>query len=284
MTLSKWLDSHRTFFEQRLPEFMPSGCPNLLREAMEYSLYAGGKRLRPILTFAAAEACGGKRESALPAAVAVEMIHTYSLIHDDLPAMDDDDLRRGKPTSHKVFGEAMAILAGDALLTEAFSVVAQCHLPLAAKAAIITELARCSGPEGMVAGQVMDLARTRDLDAMYHCKTGALFQAAVRSGAVAAAAGPEKLTALTKYATALGLCFQIIDDLLDVVGCEEETGKSAGSDARLGKVTYVTLYGAQRAKELAQIQADAAVAALKPLGETGRHLIALALYLVNRIN
>lgn len=282
MNLTQWLESQRDFFEQRLPKYLPSGCPKLLLEAMEYSLLSGGKRLRPILTFAAAEVCGGTKEVALPGAVAVEMIHTYSLIHDDLPAMDDDDLRRGQPTSHKVFGEAVAILAGDALLTHAFSVVAQSDLPPATAMAIARELAHCAGPLGMVGGQVLDVAGTDDLAAMYDLKTGALLRAAVRTGALVAGAAADAVAALSRYATALGLCFQITDDLLDVAGNEQLTGKTAGSDARRGKATYVTRHGVDGARAIAREKAREAQNALNCLAGDVRMLEELARHVADR--
>lgn len=264
----------------------PANCPEQLCQAMSYSLLAGGKRLRPVLTLAAAEAVGGAWEQALTAACAVEMVHTYSLIHDDLPAMDDDDWRRGKPTSHRVFGEAMAILAGDALLTHAFELLGQIELPGAVR--LVAELAGAAGAAGMVGGQVMDLAaegQDNDLQAIaaiHQRKTGALFRAAVRMGALAGGASERQLQALTSYAEKLGLAFQIVDDLLDVEGDPALTGKDVGSDTRKQKATYPSLIGLEPARQLAAETLEQAERALDPLGDAGQVLKGIARYLVNR--
>ncbi len=284
MTFEHWLEQRREFFNRHLVSFLPDNCPEQLAKAMEYSLLDGGKRLRPVLALTAARICGGQDKDALPAAVAVEMIHTYSLIHDDLPTMDDDDLRRGRPTCHKVFGEAMAILTGDALLTHAFVVVAQSHLSSGTIAAIVRELAVSAGPQGMVGGQVMDIAGAADLQEMYRLKTGALIRAAVLTGAMTAGATSQQLTALARYADALGMCYQLTDDILDVCGSQEATGKSMGSDARLGKETFVSLYGEARVAEMAARQAVEAEQALKALAGSSHvdKLVELAGYVARR--
>ncbi len=284
MTFEHWLEQRREFFNRHLVSFLPDNCPEQLAKAMEYSLLDGGKRLRPVLALTAARICGGQDKDALPAAVAVEMIHTYSLIHDDLPTMDDDDLRRGRPTCHKVFGEAMAILAGDALLTHAFAVVAQSHLSSGTIAAIVRELAVSAGPQGMVGGQVMDIAGAADLQEMYRLKTGALIRAAVLTGAMTAGATSQQLAALARYADALGMCYQLTDDILDVCGSQEATGKSMGSDARLGKETFVSLYGEARVADMAARQAVEAEQALKALAGSSHvdKLVELAGYVARR--
>src|SRR5438552_2105720 len=265
-------------------EFLPTvlrilAGPERLREAMAYSLLAPGKRLRPALVMFACEAAGGVQAAALPAAAAVEMVHTYSLIHDDLPAMDDDDLRRGRPTCHKQFGEALAILAGDALLTLAFQVLAETY-PAATAAACCRELARAAGASGMVGGQVGDLAwenqptgRVADLERIHAHKTGALFRASLRMGAFAAQGerpgGPEAamLSAFDEYGRGFGLAFQITDDLLDVEGEADRAGKRVGKDAARGKLTYPGLLGVSETRGRAQAACDRALAALAPFGE-----------------
>jgi len=260
-----------------------------LAEAMEYSLMAGGKRMRPILVMAAADAVGGQGEDFLATGCALEMIHTYSLIHDDLPAMDNDDYRRGKPTNHKVFGDAMAILAGDALLTLAFEVVGrQQGVSDAKKLAVVREFSIAAGQSGMVGGQALDLeaeGRQIDMDALQRLhmgKTGALFRAAIRSGAILAGASDEQLAALSEYADKFGLAFQITDDILDVTGDEAVLGKPVGSDERNDKSTYVTLTSLDEAKRLAQKTVDEAVEAIGPLGENASFLRELVQFLVSR--
>ena len=260
-----------------------------LAESMEYSLTAGGKRLRPILLMASADAAGGSGEKFLRAACAIEMIHTYSLIHDDLPAMDDDDYRRGKPTNHKVYGAGIATLAGDALLTMAFELLArQEGVSAETLLRVVREISGAAGANGMVGGQALDLAsegKRIDMDTlrrMHMAKTGALFRTAVRSGAILAGADEAKLTALTEYAEAFGLAFQITDDILDVTGDEAAIGKPVGSDERNHKSTYVTLTSLDEAKRLAREAADKAHKALAPLGEKAAFLDELAEYLVTR--
>ena len=261
---------------------------NLMR-AMEYSLLAGGKRLRPILLMAAADASGGNGEKYLQVASALEMIHTYSLIHDDLPAMDNDDYRRGKLTNHKVFGEAMAILAGDALLTLAFEVaLRQKNVPNEILLTVLKEISVAAGAAGMVGGQVIDLRSEgvqidfATLKLMHTGKTGALFRAAIRSGALLAQADEKKLAALTKYAENFGLAFQITDDILDVEGDEKILGKKIGSDAKNNKSTYVSLTSLDEAKNLAQKTVEDALCALENFGTEAEFLRGLVRFLLDR--
>ena len=260
-----------------------------LRASMEYSLMAGGKRLRPVLLMAAADAVGADGTKFLPVACALEMIHTYSLIHDDLPAMDNDNLRRGKPTNHVKFSEGIAILAGDALLTLAFTVILrQKDVPAEALLRVVDEISRAAGAEGMVGGQVLDLAAENrqitmeELRRVHMGKTGALFHAALRSGAILAGASEEQLVALTAYADHFGLAFQITDDILDVIGSAEELGKPIGSDEKNHKSTYVSLTSLAEAQELARNTVEEAVAALDGFGTEADFLRALVTYLVNR--
>ncbi|WP_294175332.1 polyprenyl synthetase family protein [uncultured Selenomonas sp.] len=260
-----------------------------LEKAMEYSLMAGGKRLRPVLLMAASDAVGKDGAAFLTTGCAIEMIHTYSLIHDDLPAMDNDDYRRGKPTNHKVFGDGIAVLAGDALLTLAFEVMLrQEGAAPETLVTVVSEMSRAAGPYGMVGGQVLDLegeGRRLDLAALrkiHMGKTGALFCAAIRSGAILAGAKEEELAALTLYAERFGLAFQITDDILDVTGDEAAIGKPVGSDVRNEKATYVTLTSLEEAKKLAEDAVDEAVAALDIFGERAAFLRDLALFLLGR--
>lgn len=250
--------------------------PPIIHEALRYSVFAGGKRLRPVLTLAAAETVDCFAERVLPAACALELIHTYSLIHDDLPAMDNDDLRRGKPTSHRVFGEATAILAGDALLTLAFELMARCaregEFELVAVLRAMEELAVACGTSGLIGGQVLDVTSSgrlideNELEFMHRAKTGALFRAAVRTGAILGNAPESWLARLTRFAEFFGLAYQITDDILDVVGEVENTGKSVGSDARNRKHTYVSLCGEGQARRRAEQACAGALAALAGVG------------------
>jgi geranylgeranyl diphosphate synthase type II len=245
------------------------GMPSRLKESAAYSLLAGGKRLRPIMTLAAAESLGADFNLAMPAACAVEMIHTYSLIHDDLPAMDNDDFRRGRPTNHRVFGEAMAILAGDALLTHAFRILADSRLPAERIVRMVSELSRYAGPEGMVGGQADDIEGVQgvteyaQLEAIHRRKTGDMIVCALRLGGHAALAEEGQLAALERYGRSIGLAFQIQDDILDVTGDETKMGKSAGSDERQHKVTYPYLIGLERSRELVGELTGQALAALE---------------------
>lgn len=267
------------------------GAATRLLEAMRYSLLAGGKRLRPILALAACEAVGGALDAALPYACAMEMIHTYSLIHDDLPCMDDDDLRRGRPTNHKVYGEALATLAGDGLLTDAFKVLARGGAQAASPAVLletIAELAEAAGSAGMVGGQVIDLLGEgralglAELEVMHRRKTGALFVAAVCGGARLGGANQAQLAALREYARALGLAFQVIDDVLDVEASTEAIGKRTNKDGARGKSTYPALMGVERARELAHNLIAQATDALREFDNRAEPLRALAAYAVER--
>jgi len=284
------LADRKAIFESNLGKYLPhpGSYPQILRQAIEYSLFAGGKRLRPILTLAVAEACGGDMQSALAPAAALEMIHTYSLIHDDLPAMDDDNLRRGKPTCHRVFGDGLAILAGDALLTHAFSVISDSEALEPAQAlAVVRELAAAAGPRGMVAGQAMDINGMEVKDAsllnyIHSCKTGALIKASVRIGGIVAKATETVLEGLTRYASALGLAYQIVDDILDVTATSDKLGKNPGSDAKSGKQTFVTMHSLEGAREMAAAETGRAVSALADLDGDFRILRDLALYVGQR--
>jgi geranylgeranyl diphosphate synthase, type II len=306
INLESYLKSKQQKVEEALRETVRSsteGCPNVLLEAMEYSLLAPGKRLRPILVLMAAEACGGTDRIALPAACAVEMIHTYSLIHDDLPAMDDDDLRRGLPTCHKKFSEALAILAGDALLTLAFQLLAD-RYPARTSAVSCKELAIGAGAGGMVGGQVLDLAsenrltltqeplienRTiQSLENIHRRKTGALFRASLRLGYFAIFGEEtnnplyEKLERLDTFGRAFGLCFQITDDLLDVEGNTSNTGKRVGKDASRGKLTYPGLLGIEESRKRAIGLYQEAIRAIEPLGVNAQPLMELARFVIER--
>jgi geranylgeranyl diphosphate synthase type II len=277
----------------RLVAALPPAVPDRLRDAIGYSLLAPGKRLRPLLVVLAAEAVGGSADAAMSAGCAVEMVHTYSLIHDDLPAMDDDDLRRGRPTCHKQFDEATAILAGDALLTQAFRLLAESY-PADVAAVSVAELAAGAGAAGMVGGQMLDLAAEAEtpgagpaavarLETIHRLKTGALFRAAVRIGCVTARRNdPETLGHLNDYADAFGLAFQVTDDLLDVEGTAEATGKRVGKDAALGKWTYPGLLGVAESRARAADLGRRAVAAARAFGEPGLPLARLAEFVVQR--
>ncbi|MBI5015148.1 MAG: polyprenyl synthetase family protein [Deltaproteobacteria bacterium] len=259
---------------------------------MRYSLFAGGKRIRPAFAFAAAEAAGGAEDEALPFAAVIEMIHTYSLIHDDLPAMDDDDLRRGKPTNHVLYGEGIAILAGDALLTDAFGWLAgpdvAAHHPPARVLRILGEIARAAGSCGMVAGQALDLtSEGKDVDLptlefLHTHKTGALIRASTVVGGLAAGATEVDLGILSSYAERVGLAFQIADDVLDVEGETAELGKPVGSDESLSKATYPAVIGMGESKRRAAELMESAVACLAPFGARGEVLAALARFVVER--
>jgi len=286
------LSVQRVLINRQLAEYIDrlgADCPDRLREAMAYSLLAGGKRLRPLLTVLACEAAGGTAQAALPAACAVEMIHTYSLIHDDLPAMDDDSLRRGRPTCHIQFGEALAILAGDALLTLAFEVLARDVRPPAVAAACCADLAAAAGPTGMVAGQTADfeaegtgVAGIEQLQAIHLRKTGRLLRSALTMGGRVAGAEPEALDRLARYGDNVGLAFQIADDLLDMVGEQEKMGKGVRKDAKLGKLTYPFLLGIQESRKRADLLIAEACRALSGFGEASQRLEALAHFVLER--
>ena len=289
--LDTYLTDRRALIETelvRVAEADAAEVPATLRKAMTYSLLAGGKRLRPILALAGCEAVGGQLTAALPLACALEMIHTYSLIHDDLPAMDNDDFRRGRPTNHKVFGEAIAILAGDALLTEAFAVTSRCPAPPEVLVQVLRELASAVGAAGMVGGQVIDIEATGNkvdlelLRRLHGKKTGALLAVSVCAGARLGGADESAVAGLRTYAEALGLAFQIIDDVLDVTADLQTLGKDPGSDREAGKTTYVDLLGVDGARRQADEVMTAGIAALAPLGTAAEPLRALGRYTVER--
>ena len=292
----RYLKERAALVERALAECVAeSGGPgSRLFEAMRYSLMAGGKRLRPVLALAACEAVGGTLDAAIGLACAIEMIHTYSLVHDDLPCMDDDDLRRGRPTNHKVYGEAIATLAGDALLTDAFAVLARSATPgthpLPAQALLdtIAELAGAAGSSGMVGGQVIDLLGEgrsldlRELEQLHGRKTGALFVAAVCGGARLGGATATQLTSMREYAQALGLAFQVIDDLLDVEASTEVMGKRTNKDEARGKATYPSLIGIDRSRDLAGELMRKAHSALSAFDHRADPLRTLAAFAVER--
>jgi geranylgeranyl diphosphate synthase type II len=294
MDLKAYLQKHRDHVNRTLDAYLPQvrGPAFRVVEAMHYSLFAGGKRLRPILCLAGAEAVGGDAIEAMPVACALEMIHTYSLIHDDLPAMDDDDLRRGQPTCHKKFDEATAILAGDGLLTEAFRIIADAAPKFAGREAVLLEVlqlvAQAAGYQGMVGGQMLDLMAEgrkiaqKELETVHRMKTGALLTAAVRSGALVGGGSRQEVTQLTSYGEKFGLAFQITDDILDVEGDAAEMGKAVGADAKRQKATYPSLLGPEQAKTWARKIVESAVADLESLGERAAPLQELALYLLVR--
>jgi geranylgeranyl diphosphate synthase type II len=263
-------------------------APARLIEAMDYSLMAGGKRLRPTLVLESAIACGGDvNASALAAAGAIELIHTFSLVHDDLPAMDNDDLRRGRPTNHKVYGEAMAILAGDGMISLAFELIATDAEPTVA-AKLIAELAHATGPRGMIGGQVLDMQgeqkslKLDQLQQLHRMKTGALLVSACRLGALSTNASTTQVSALAEFGRHLGLAFQIVDDLLDVTASAEQMGKATGKDAAKGKNTYPALLGVDETRRQAKAQLDEAIESLRPLGSAADGLRSLAAFVVER--
>lgn len=275
--------------QQRNSEFADGTELGPLYEAMLYGLTNGGKRVRPMLVYAAAEACGNADSNLLDqVASAVECIHAYSLIHDDLPAMDDDDLRRGKPTCHIAFDEATAILAGDGLQALAFELLSHCNASAEQRLAMIQQLSAASGPRGMVGGQAIDLAAVNtqldlaQLQGMHQLKTGALIRAALGLGAIAAGASDDQQQALDSYGLAIGLAFQVQDDILDIESSTEELGKTQGADQALNKPTYPALLGLDRAKAMAQSLAYEATAALKQAGLETEALLGLARYIVER--
>lgn len=291
-TWEKQLQEMTEVVNQALDRLLPppDRYPEQIHQAMRYSVFAGGKRLRPVLVMGAAEAVGGSGEAVLPTACALELLHTYSLIHDDLPAMDNDDFRRGRLTNHKVYGEAIAILAGDALLTNAFELVSANRETAPAEAVIdcVRELSIGAGSLGMIGGQVVDLqsegeAINREtLEYMHSHKTGALFRTAVRCGGILSGVGASGLAALTTYADNFGLAFQITDDILDVEGNEAVLGKPVGSDERNRKATYPALLGLEQARLTAARAVQEAVTALSVFGERGSFLADLARYVLLR--
>ncbi len=294
MTLADFLTASARMVDDAIGTWIkasPSSYVEVLFAAMNYSVNAGGKRLRPGLLLMTGDALGVTGDQLLPAAAAIEMIHTYSLIHDDLPAMDNDDLRRGKPTNHKVYGEAIALLAGDALLTLAFQVLAESRLPGSIVVAMIRELARAAGPFGMVGGQTADILEEGKpveeslVEYIHMHKTGALIQAAVLMPAYAAAVNADTMRWLSTYAEAIGLAFQIVDDILDEVGNTEQLGKPAGADAKLQKATYPALFGIEASRQRVAALTDQALEAISRIKEFKRSsslLIELAVSLRDR--
>lgn len=268
--------------------------PEVLREAMLYSLFAGGKRIRPVLALASYETCGGDAREIVPYASTLELLHTYSLIHDDLPSMDNDDLRRGKPTNHKVFGEATAILAGDALLTEVFSILSDTSLSPSAHGKnllmAIREISLASGQKGMVAGQMQDLLSEntepdqKTLTFIHTHKTASLICASVKLGPILYGSDQETLEALAQYGDHIGLAFQVIDDLLDIEGETEHLGKTVGSDEKIHKMTYPRLYGMEQSREIAGQLISEAIASLRMFASEADPLREIARYLLNRRN
>ena len=293
-SLDSYLKTCLQQVETTLDNYLPKSAtlPASLHDAMRYSVFAGGKRIRPVLMAATCEAVGGHPEDVLVAAAAIEMIHSYSLIHDDLPAMDDDDLRRGKPTNHKVYGEAIAILAGDGLLTEAFILLSNPQvLPSVAPVArleIIHQLSRAAGSLGMVGGQVVDMESEGEaidlptLEYIHTHKTGALILAAIEIGAIIGGATEKQRLALHRYGEAAGLAFQVADDILDIVADQALLGKDVGSDEERGKATYPALLGLEGARQRARDLRDMAFAALEPFGDEARPLRDIATYVIDR--
>jgi geranylgeranyl diphosphate synthase, type II len=289
--LNSWLAARSGEVDAALDTLLPkaSAKPATIHKAMRYSLFAGGKRMRPALGLAAAEACGGDARDALPLACAVECIHTYSLIHDDLPGMDNDDLRRGKPTNHKVFGEGIAILAGDALLTQAFEIAANAKSTTRyPHQTLVLEIARASGSLQLIAGQVADLegegkpTSRAQLKYIHERKTSALLCCSVRLGGMSANCTPGQLKALSEFGYNVGLAFQVIDDILDVTQSSETLGKTAGKDVAAGKATYPAIVGLDASRKIAAGLTEKAFAALKPFRGRSVALEAIAGFLLRR--
>ena len=296
MDITSYLSKKKAIVDKALDKLVPPAkmFPTSVHEAMRYSLFAGGKRVRPILAIAAAEALGARSSDLLPLAGALELIHTYSLIHDDLPAMDDDDFRRGRPTCHKVYGEAVAILAGDGLLNRAFEVLSDPRrtkaVPAVRLVAIIKEISAASGVLGMVGGQVVDMeSEGREIDFptleyIHTHKTGALIRASVRVGALYAKASEKRLKALTRYGELAGFSFQIVDDILDITGKREEIGKNIGGDLKKGKRTFPSFFGLEGSRLRANEVRDKAIDALRDFDHRADPLRELAKYIVKRVN
>jgi geranylgeranyl diphosphate synthase type II len=291
--IRKFLDEKSVFIDKILDKYIPREVrfPQKIHKAMRYSLFSGGKRLRPILVLESCRICGGDEKKAYPAAAAVEYIHTYSLIHDDLPCMDDDDTRRGKPTSHKVFGEAIAVLSGDGLLTAAFGALSRLEDPTVIKR-VLSELSEAAGSLGMVGGQVLDITPREEIPektpleeyvfSIHLLKTAALIKASCRIGAFCAKAKNSQVSALTAYGRSIGLAFQISDDILDELGTKEEMGKRTQKDKERGKITYPLVFGIERSKEEAKRLVEEAKEALRIFGDEAKALTALADFIVSR--
>lgn len=291
MDLEEYLKAAVTEVDGAMDGFLPAATerPGAMHEAMRYCIFAGGKRLRPVLCLAAAEACGGRREVAYPAACAVELMHTYSLVHDDLPCMDDDDLRRGRATCHKVYGEGMAVLCGDALLTEAFAVLAQAGGTEGFSVGdMVAELALTGGSRKLIGGQVLDLEgegkklSLEELVRIHEAKTAALLTCSVRLGGMSANATREELEALTTFGHSLGLAFQVIDDILDVTQTTEKLGKTAGKDEAVEKATYPAVVGLEESRKEAERLTAEALGALEIFGEKGARLREIAEWMLVR--
>ncbi|MEN6371965.1 MAG: polyprenyl synthetase family protein [Armatimonadota bacterium] len=292
MELKQYLKERKAIVDAALDRYLPPAAdqPGVVHEAMRYSTIDGGKRIRPILTLAGCDAVGGRIEMAMPAACALECIHAFSLIHDDLPCMDDDDLRRGRPTSHKVFGEAMALLAGDALFAFAFQMISE--TPKGVTSDVVLEvwrrIAEATGTNGMVGGQVMDMlaqgrkANLREIEQIHRRKTGALLEVAVVIGGMLGGGSKEQVDALSCYGRNIGLAFQIADDILDIKGDAEKLGKPIGSDLEMGKATYPSVIGIEKSMELAKKAMDDAIAALSIFDEKAGPLREIAKFVVER--
>jgi geranylgeranyl diphosphate synthase type II len=289
MDIRRYMEEKKRLVESHLADSIEAAdMPESLRESMLYSLNAGGKRIRPVLVFAGAEAVGGRAEDAMPAAICIEMIHTFSLIHDDLPAMDDDDLRRGKPTNHKVFGEAGAILAGDALLAEAFYVMASAGCDAKVVLGVLKDIASATGGRGMTGGQVIDIQSTSKriseeaLIRLHRNKTGSLLMAAATSGAKMCDAKTDEVEALASYGSDIGLAFQIVDDILDIEGDQTLLGKDIGSDVSNEKSTFPAIIGLAESKKRAASLIDRAISTVSRFGERALPLQGIAKFIVER--
>ncbi|MDJ0719162.1 MAG: polyprenyl synthetase family protein [Prochloraceae cyanobacterium] len=291
LDLKTYLKQQKDLVDRALDLSLPINRPEKIYEAMRYSLLAGGKRLRPILCLATCELTGGTIEMAMPTACALEMIHTMSLIHDDLPAMDNDDYRRGKLTNHKVYGEDIAILAGDGLLAYAFEYVASetKNVPPQQVLKVVALLSRALGAAGLVGGQVIDLesegqsdVSVETLNFIHTHKTGALLEASVISGAILTGASDEEVHRLSKYAENIGLAFQIVDDILDITSTQEELGKTAGKDLRSQKATFPSIWGLEESKAQAKQLVEAAIAELEPFGDKAEPMVAIAKFITTR--
>ena len=292
MDINTYLSASKKLVDERLDKLLPveSEEPSAIHKAMRHSVFAGGKRVRPILVLASGESLSGDRNVLLPLGAGIEMMHTYSLIHDDLPALDNDDLRRGVPTCHKVFGEALAILAGDALMTRCYQILAELPgLPDSTRIDIIREVAAATGTvNGMIGGQVVDLesegreVTTSVLEYIHYSKTGALLRACIRCGALAAGANSKEMQSLTEFGGKIGLVFQIVDDILDVTSSSEVLGKTAGKDEKVKKATYPALYGIDASRKKACELVSSALEDIRDFGENAESLRSLARFVVNR--
>lgn len=292
MNVQDYIAELRCAVDEYLERLLPpeDEAPGMIHRAMRYAVFAGGKRVRPILAFASGESVGGARDTLLRLGAALEMMHTYSLIHDDLPALDNDDLRRGRPTCHKVFGEAIAILAGDALMTRCYQVLAEIpNVSESVRLTLIREVAYATGTvEGMIGGQVVDLESegkpidARILDYIHRSKTGALLTACMRCGALAAGANATQLHALTEFGRKTGLAFQIVDDILDITASSEKLGKTPGKDQKVKKATFPALYGIEASRQKAQELISSALSEIRDLGNRAEALRELAQFVYSR--